>query len=171
MSALVYFITWLLHHIEAVITSTYISESWFHTWRRLGQLCITVSTCSCLVLLTGFPEMVGLLITTSTEVLSALTASNSKRSHMSCSFIAQNVSLIIFLSFNNITWNHFHNITTLATHETIISLYNLHDLIFLDFFLLLGAKQRIQFKISNISIASRTLNRFIFRFTLHSLFF
>ena len=129
-------VTRLLHHIEALALSTNISECWLHTWRCLGQLFLAEPAESSIVLITCLASMVWLSIALCTKVFLASIASYSMVSHVLGSLSRDGVSFVIFLTFDNISRFHHHDVSTSTTYHVWILFNNLHLLILIDCILL-----------------------------------
>lgn len=76
------FIARLLHNIEAITFSAYISECWFHTWRWLLKFFFAESATFVISLSAKFTHVIWLIVATSTEILLTLWTSNSMIGHM-----------------------------------------------------------------------------------------
>ena len=81
--------------------------------------------------------MVWLSVTFGAEVLLTTIASDPVVSHVLSSFCRDGVSLIIFLTFDNISRLHHHDVSASTTDHVGILLNYLHLLVLVDCILLL----------------------------------
>ena len=161
MSTIQYFIARFLHQVEAFSFSTNISERWFHTWRWLLEFFLAESATFGISLSTQFTQVIWLSVTCDTEVFLAYMTSDSLVGHMNSSFMTYRISSFVFEAFLHFTWHKLHNISTAATNEIWIQLYNLHLLLLLYFCLLIWSKIFIELILLYNSLASSTFNIFI----------
>lgn len=111
------FITRLLHEIEALTLSTNISESWLHTWRWLLQFFLAESAGFGVILITSFSDVIRFVVAFSTEIFLTSVASDSIVRHVHSSFLGNKITLLVFLSLHNISWDELHDISALAADE------------------------------------------------------
>ena len=112
MATLQKFVTRLLHHVEAFSFSADVSKSWLHTWGWLSELLLAKTAHFGVVLIAGLTDMVRLCFTEGAEIFLAFIASDPMVSHMLCCLYGNGVTIVIFLSFHNLSWSHLYNIST-----------------------------------------------------------
>lgn len=157
------FITRSLHEIEACTLSTDIFECRFHTWGWLSKFFLTESADGSILFVASLSLMIWLSVTLDAEILMALSASDPIVCHMLCSCMRNWLTFFIFLTLDDISRNHFHNISAGATYEARVKFYNLHVLIFLNRLFLFFSQKLFCLVVMNLISAFRTINLLIHR--------
>lgn len=116
MSTWVHLFTWLLHCCETFLLSADVSECWLHTRGWLFKLLATETARWSILLIARLAGMVGLGIALGTEIIVTFIASYSVVGHVYSSLLRNEVTFIIFLTPDHLTFLQLHNISTWATN-------------------------------------------------------
>jgi len=129
-----------LHEVEALALSADVLEGRFHAWRGLCHLFSAVSARGGHVLIACLSDMVGLRVALDTEILLALITSQPIVRHMSRCLMCKRLTLIILEPLLYISRQHFHDVSALARHESIVHLNHLLNLVFFNFLYFFGSQ-------------------------------
>ena len=101
--------------------------------------------------------MVGLLLTSTTEVLLASIASHAEFGKVNTSLWAHQLPLVVFSVEVNLAFLNFHHVAAWAPYKVLVLLHELFHLHFIDFLYLLSCQIRLQFALVDFLVTSWTV--------------
>lgn len=149
-----------LHQFEAVGVTANVSERRLHAWGRLLELIAAESTSFGILLIARLANVIWLAITLGAEIFSTCITSYSVFGHVPCRLLRYEITLIVFLTSDDLALDHLHHVTARAADHVRVVLDQAHYLALVYLLLVLFGDELPAFVVHDCLLAPGTLDRF-----------